>query len=262
MLSPVYESRIITLPRILHTACLPPSSVCTPLFAARPRRALSPTIPLSSSPSPLHCTGTTASSAHAPPPTSTSPSPQTRHAYTCIHVRARRRHKPAAVARLSSLACSCPSSTGHPCPPLYPLAHSLPEAKANSPRPVCAPLRDLSTLCLHSSLLLMFPPACLPATSTPPARSSTVEAIARFPQQAAWSVRCSTPTSSGIHAALLGTRQIVNPTRTNPCLPEPWYSPSPIETFPHVISMLFNPTGCSCSCLMGSLLLSFYKYHY
>jgi hypothetical protein len=62
----------------------------------------------------LHRAVATASSASTSLFVSTSLSHcQTRHA----HVRARRRHKPAAVARLSS---SCPSSTGHPCPTLYP----------------------------------------------------------------------------------------------------------------------------------------------
>ena len=101
--------------------CIPPVdrlllSVCTPLLAAtqpaRPGRTLSHFLHLfislfSTAPSPPHprhllrCSSTSLS--HC----------QTRHA----HVRARRRHKPAAVARLSS---SCPSSTGHPCPTLYP----------------------------------------------------------------------------------------------------------------------------------------------
>jgi hypothetical protein len=103
---------------MLHTACRPPSSVCLHTTAcSHPASQTRPyIIPLSS---PLHLpllhrAVATASSASTSLFVSTSLSHcQTRHA----HVRARRRHKPAAVARLSS---SCPSSTGHPCPTLYP----------------------------------------------------------------------------------------------------------------------------------------------
>ena len=68
--------------------------------------------------------------------------------------------------------------------------HSLPEAKANPPRPVCAPLRDLP---IPSTLVfvIVVPTACLPVISAPLARSSR-PSPSPFPQQPAWSVRYST----------------------------------------------------------------------